>query len=316
MTDMRYRTVGDSGLVVSVVGLGGNNFGPRLSAAETAEVIHAALDGGINLIDTADTYWESEDYIGAALKGMRERAVLVTKFGNDLSGAVGPDWGVRASRRYIRKALERSLRRLQTDYIDLYMLHRTDGITPLEETLTALTELVREGKVRYIASSKLPAWRIVESEWIAKTKGLERFVAAENHYSLLERDAEREVIPACEQHKIGLLPFWPLANGLLTGKYRRDEQPPAGSRLADRLDSVSPQSWNTLDRIRTFAAARDLTMLQVAIGGLAAMPSVASVICGATSPEQVRQNIDAAGWVPSAEDLQALVAALDGAEAP
>lgn len=309
---MRYRTVGDSGLVVSAVGLGGNNFGPRLSAAETAEVVHAALDGGINLIDTADSYWESEDYIGAALKGMRERAVLVTKFGNDLSGAVGPDWGVRASRRYIRKAVERSLRRLQTDYIDLYMLHRTDGITPLEETLSALTELVREGKVRYIASSKLPAWRIVECEWLARTKGLERFVAAENHYSLLERDAEREVVPACEQHKIGLIPFWPLANGLLTGKYRRDEKPPAGSRLAGRLDSVSPETWDTLDRIRGYAEERGLSMLQVAIGGLAAMPCVASVIAGATSVEQVRQNIDAAAWVPSADDLGALVAALDG----
>jgi aryl-alcohol dehydrogenase-like predicted oxidoreductase len=312
---MRYRTIGDSGLVVSVVGLGGNNFGPRLSALETADVVHAALDGGINLIDTADSYWESEDYIGAALKGMRDRAVLVTKFGNDLSGAVGPDWGVRASRRYIRKAVERSLRRLQTDYIDLYMLHRTDGITPLEETLTALTELVREGKVRYIASSKLPAWRIVESEWIAKTRGLERFIAAENHYSLLERDAEQEVIPACRQHKIGLLPFWPLANGLLTGKYRRDERPPEGSRLAERLDSVAPETWDMLDRIRSYAEERGLSMLQVAIGGLAAMPSVASVICGATSVEQVRQNIEAAAWAPSADDVQALVAALDGPEA-
>jgi aryl-alcohol dehydrogenase-like predicted oxidoreductase len=246
---------------------------------------------------------------------MRDRAVLVTKFGNDLSGAVGPDWGVRASRRYIRKAVERSLRRLQTDYIDLYMLHRTDGITPLEETLTALTELVREGKVRYIASSKLPAWRIVESEWIAKTRGLERFIAAENHYSLLERDAEQEVIPACRQHKIGLLPFWPLANGLLTGKYRRDERPPEGSRLAERLDSVAPETWDMLDRIRSYAEERGLSMLQVAIGGLAAMPSVASVICGATSVEQVRQNIEAAAWVPSADDVQALVAALDGPEA-
>jgi len=309
---MRYRTVGDSGLVVSVVGLGGNNFGPRLSAAETAQVVHAALDGGVNLIDTSDSYWESEEYIGAALEGRRDQAVLVTKFGNDLSGAVGPDWGARASRRYIRKAVERSLRRLQTDYIDLYMLHRPDGVTPLEETLTALTELVREGKVRYIASSKLPAWRIVESEWLAKTKGLERFVAAENHYSLLERDAEREVIPACEEHGIGLLPFWPLANGLLTGKYRRDERAPAGSRLAERLDSVSPESWDTLDRIRSYADERGLTMLQVAIGGLAAMPCVASVIAGATSPEQVRQNVEAGAWVPSADDLQALVAALDG----
>jgi aryl-alcohol dehydrogenase-like predicted oxidoreductase len=312
---MCYRTVGDSGLVVSVVGLGGNNFGPRLSASETAAVVRAALDGGINLIDTADSYWESEEYIGAALKGVREQAVIATKFGNDLSGAVGPDWGVRASRRYIRRAVERSLRRLQTDYIDLYMLHRSDGITPLEETLAALTELIREGKVRYIASSKLPAWRIVESEWIAQTKGLERFVAAENAYSLLERDAEREVIPACQVHKIGLLPFWPLANGLLTGKYRRYEQPPAGTRLAERLDTVSAEAWDTLERIRAYADERGLTMLQVAIGGLAAMPAISSVICGATSPEQVRQNIEAAAWVPSADDLQALVAALDGPEA-
>ena len=316
MTDMLYRKVGESGLVVSVVGLGGNNFGPKLSAAETAEVIHAALDNGVNLIDTADSYWESEDYIGLALKGRRDRVVLATKFGNDLSGAVGLDWGARASRRYIRLAVERSLRRLRTDYIDLYLLHRPDGITPLEETLSALTDLVHEGKVRYIGSSKLPGWRITESEWIARTRGLERFIAAENHYNLLERDAELEVIPACMEHKIGLLPFWPLANGLLTGKYQQGKEPPANSRLAGDFHSIDPCMFATLDRIQTFADARGLSMLEVAIGGLLAMPCVTSVIAGATTTAQVRQNIDAASWSPSSEDVKSLREVLMGIPSP
>ncbi len=308
---MRYRPLGASGLVVSVVGLGANNFGFRVDEAGTRAVVDAALDAGITLIDTADVYGErggSETLLGEALKGRREDVILATKFGHDMKGANGEDWGARGSRRYVRRAIDASLRRLQTDYVDLYQYHRPDGVTPIEETLGALDELVAEGKVRYAGSSNLPAWRVVEAEWTAREHGFERFVSAQNHYSLLERDAERELLPACARHGIGVLPYFPLANGLLTGKYRRGQPIPEGTRLSGRAEYVTEEKLARVERLEQYAGERERTLLEVAIAGIAAQPAVASVIAGATKPEQVRANAAAGEWEPSAGDLAALVA--------
>jgi aryl-alcohol dehydrogenase-like predicted oxidoreductase len=303
---MRYRRLGDSGLVVSVVGLGCNNFGRRIDLDATREVVNTAVEHGITLFDTADTYGESETFLGESLLGRRDDVVIATKFGNDLGGALGSDFGARASRRYIRRAVERSLRRLRTDYIDLYQLHRPDGATPIEETLAALTELVREGKVRYLGSSNLAAWQVADADWTARTAGTERFVSAQNHYSLLEREVERELVPACERYGVGVLPYFPLANGLLSGKYHRGEPPPPGSRLETRPEELSDARFDVVERLERYAAERGLRLLDVAIGGLAAQPAVASVIAGATKPEQVRANVAAAAWEPSESDLMAL----------
>ena len=228
---MTYRQLGDSGLTVSTVGLGCNNFGRRLDQEGTTAVVSAAIDAGVTLFDTADIYGlgASEELLGAALGKQRENVVVATKFGMDMQGANGPDWGVRGSRRYIRTAVEASLRRLGTDWIDLYQLHRPDPQTPIGETLAALDELVREGKVRYIGSSNLTGWQVVDADWTARSAGTERFVSAQNEYSLLERDVEEELVPACEHVGVGLLPFFPLASGLLTGKYRRGEPAPEGT---------------------------------------------------------------------------------------
>ena len=304
---MRYRRLGDSGLVVSAVGLGCNNFGRRLDAAATRTVVDAALDAGITLFDTADRYDESETYLGQALQDRRDDVVLATKFGLDLGGALGADWGARGSRRYIRKAVERSLTRLRTDWIDLYQLHRPDPLTPLEETLGALTELVHEGKVRYLGSSNLDAWQVADADWTARSRGLERFVSAQNEYSLLERGAEDDLLPACSRFGIGVLPYYPLANGLLTGKYRRGVQPDAG-RLAERADYLTDERFDVVEVLAGFAAERGLTLLDVAIGALAARSPVASVIAGATTPEQVRANAAAGAWEPSDDELAELAA--------
>ncbi len=305
---MTYRQLGDSGLTVSTVGLGCNNFGRRVDQEGTTAVVRAALDHGITLFDTADIYsqGESEELLGRALGAERENVVLATKFGMDMQGANGPDWGVRGSRRYIRKAVEASLRRLGTDWIDLYQLHRPDPQTPIEETLAALDELVRDGLVRYLGSSNFSGWQVVDADWTARTAGTERFVSAQNEYSLLERDVEDELVPACEHVGVGLLPFFPLASGLLTGKYRRDADAPAGTRLAGLPDRLAGADWDTLERLEAYAAERDLRMVDVAIGGLAAQPAVASVIAGATTAEQVADNVAAGSWEPSAEDLAVL----------
>jgi aryl-alcohol dehydrogenase-like predicted oxidoreductase len=303
---MRYRTLGSSGLMVSVVGLGGNNFGRRIGLEETATVVRAALDAGVTLIDTADIYGDSEVFLGDVLKGQRQQVVLATKFGGDLHGRLGPDWGARGARRYIRKAVESSLHRLQTDYIDLYQYHFPDPHTPIEETLAALDELVREGTVRYLGSSNLAGWQIVDAEWIARTAATNRFVSAQNNYNLLERQIEADVLPACERYRIGILPYFPLANGLLTGKYRRGEPPPTGSRLQDKSELLSDANFDRVEALEAFARERQLHLLDVAVGGLAAQPMVASVIAGATKPEQVRRNVAAAEWQPGAEDLAAL----------
>lgn len=310
---MRYRPLGKSGLVVSVVGLGGNNFGRRIGKEETRAVVDAALEAGINLIDTADTYGgqgASERFLGEALRGRRDQVLVATKFGSDLAGLYGPDWGARGSRRYIRRAIEGSLERLGTDWIDLYQYHFPDGATPIEETLAALDELVKEGKCRYVGSSNLAAWQVADADWVARSGGLTRFVSAQNEYSLLERDAERELLPACERFGVGVLPYFPLASGLLTGKYRRGHPAPPGTRLAQRPERLTERAFDCLEAIEKYAADRGRSVLDVAIGALAETPAVGSVIAGATKPEQVRANAEAADWVPSGSDLAALRDAL------
>ncbi|GAA2033546.1 aldo/keto reductase [Terrabacter terrae] len=311
---MTYRQLGDSGLTVSTVGLGCNNFGRRLDQDGTNAVVRQALESGITLFDTADIYGHgaSEEMLGLALGSERENVVVATKFGMDMQGANGPDWGVRGSRRYIRKAVEASLRRLGTDWIDLYQLHRPDPQTPIDETLAALDELVREGKVRYLGSSNFTGWQVVDADWTARAAGTSRFVSAQNEYSLLERDVEEELVPACEHVGVGLLPFFPLASGLLTGKYRRGQAAPEGTRLAGMADRLASADWDTIERLEAYAAERGLRPIDVAIGGLAAQPAVASVIAGATRPEQVLENVQAGLWEPTAEDL----AELDDATAP
>jgi aryl-alcohol dehydrogenase-like predicted oxidoreductase len=309
MTEMEYRQLGDSGLTVSVVGLGCNNFGGRIDADQAGAVVTAALDAGITLFDTADVYGDrgaSEEILGQALGKRRDDAVIATKFGGEMKGVNGPDWGVRGSRRYIRKAVESSLRRLGTDWIDLYQLHVPDPVTPIEETLAALSELVAEGKVRYLGSSQFAGWQVVDADWAARTNGSQHFISAQNRYNLLEREAEDELIPACEHLGIGLLPFFPLASGLLTGKYKRGEAAPEGTRLANMPDRLAGADFDKLEALETFAAERDLTLLDIAIGGLAAQPAVSSVIAGATRPEQIEQNVAAGLWEPTLDDLAVL----------
>ncbi len=306
MTEMTYRRLGDSGLVVSALGLGGNNFGRRIDLDATRAVVDAALDAGVTLIDTADIYGESETLLGEVLKGRRDQVVIATKFGGDVNGANGPDWGARASRRYVRLAVERSLRRLKTDWIDLYQLHFPDPSTPIEETLSVLTDLVREGKVRYVGSSNFASWQVTDADWIARTGGFERFVSAQNEYSLLDRRVEKELVPALLHHGVGLLPYFPLANGLLTGKYRRGEEPPAGTRLAGRPQYLTDARFEVVERLREFAERQGVTLLDVAIGGLLAQPAVSSVIAGATRPEQIKANVAAAAWRPDEAALKEL----------
>jgi len=308
MSEMRYRPLGSSGLMVSVVGLGCNAFGTRIDAEQTRQVVEAALDAGITLFDTADVYGRgsSEELLGKALGSHREDVVVATKFGMDMEGANGPDWGARASRRYVRKAVENSLQRLGTDHIDLYQLHQPDLVTPLEETLEALTELVTEGKIRYLGCSNFAAWEVVDAHWTATTAGLQRFVTAQNEYSLYNRTAEQALVPACERLGVGILPYFPLAYGLLTGKYRRGQAAPEGSRLQGQPSRLENADFDRIEALETYAAERGVGILDVAIGGLAAQPAVGSVIAGASRPEQVAANAEAGSWEPSPEDLAAL----------
>ena len=306
---MRYRPLGRSGLLVSVVGLGCNNFGGRLDLDGARAVVDAALDAGVTLLDTADVYGGqggSETILGQLLEGRRDEVVVATKFGMSMGGQSERE--LRGSRRYIRRAVEASLQRLRTDYIDLYQYHRPDGMTPVAETLEALSELVAEGKVRYIGCSNFAAWELVDAEWISRSGGLRRFVSAQNEYSLLERGAEAELLPACERHGIGVLPYFPLANGLLTGKYRRGEPAPAGTRLAGRAGILDHADFDRIEALEAFAAAAGRSLLDLAIGGLAAQPAVSSVIAGASTADQVRANVAAGAWVPDAEALEQLAA--------
>lgn len=306
---MRYRPLGASGLVVSVVGLGANNFGRRVDVDGTRDVVDAAMDAGINLIDTADIYGShggSETLLGEVLQGRRHEIVVATKFGMDMGGANGPDWGGRGSRRYVRLAVEASLRRLRTDWIDLYQYHAPDGITPIEETVAALGELVAEGTVRYIGSSNLAAWQVADADSFARHAGTSRCISAQNGYSLLDRTVERELTPACVRHEVGILPYFPLANGLLTGKYRRGEAAPPGTRMEERLDHVRDRAFDRVEALEQFARDRGITLLDTAVGGLAAQPAVGSVIAGATRPDQVTANAAAGEWEPTIDDLAAL----------
>jgi aryl-alcohol dehydrogenase-like predicted oxidoreductase len=303
---MRYRSLGTSGLVVSVAGLGGNNFGRRLDVDATRAVVDAAMDAGITLIDTAESYGSgrSEEFLGEVLSGRRDQVVLATKFGHrNVDLGYGPAAGARGGRGYIMRAVEQSLRRLRTDYIDLYQVHTPDPATPIEETLAALTELVGRGMVRYLGHSNFAGWQVAEAAGAARQLGTAGFVSAQNHWSLLERGAEAEVVPAARHYGLGVLPYFPLANGLLTGKVRRGVPPPEGSRLAGRPDYITDDKLDRVEALIGWAQQHGVTVLDVAVGGLAAQPGCSSVIAGATSPEQVKANAQAASWVPSGDEL-------------
>lgn len=304
---MRYRALGDSGLVVSVVGLGCNNFGGRLDAAGTRAVVDAAIEAGITLLDTADTYGgggRSEELLGEALAGRRDQVVLATKFGHsghDLG--YGQVAGARGGRGYIRRAVEASLRRLRTDYLDLYQIHKPDPVTPIAETLGALGELVTEGKVRYLGNSNFAGWQIAEAAAVAGRAGGPGFISAQNHWSLLERAAEAEVVPAARHFGLGVLPYFPLANGLLTGKVRRGQPAAPGSRLAARDGYVTEAKLDLVEALAAWGTGHGRSLLQIGIGALAAQPGCGSVIAGAMSAEQVRANVAAGEWIPAAAEL-------------
>ncbi len=313
---MEHRRLGRSGLSVSVVGLGCNNLGRPGTATHSQEgtdaVVHAALEAGVTLFDVADTYGQtaglSEERLGRALAGHRDDVVLATKFGMDTRGANGRDFSARGSRRYIVRAVEASLRRLGTDWIDLYQFHSPDDATPIEETLSALDQLVRDGKVRYVGHSNRAGWQIAEAEFVARQLGTERFISAQNHYNLLDRRAELEVLPAARAYGLGVLPYFPLANGMLTGKYS-DGVAPEGSRLThSRQHLVEEADLGQLAAYGRFARERGLTEVELAFSWLAAQEPVTSVIAGATRPEQVRQNARAVRWVPTEDER----AELDG----
>jgi aryl-alcohol dehydrogenase-like predicted oxidoreductase len=303
---VRQRNLGTSGLLVSLVGLGCNNFGGRIDLEASRKVVHKALDLGITLFDTADVYGNqggSETCLGAILGDRRKEIVLATKFAMpmDQDGTLKG-----ASRRYIMSAVEASLKRLKTDWIDLYQVHQPDPLTPIEETLRALDDLVRHGKVRYIGCSNFPAWQVVAAHWTSRHHNLNAFVSCQDEYSLLVHDIERELVPAMTQNGLGLLPYFPLASGLLTGKYKRDAKP-EGARLsymqdlADRY--MTETNWSIVERLAAFAAKRDRSVLELAFSWLAARPAVSSIIAGATKPEQVELNVKAADWALTAEEM-------------
>jgi aryl-alcohol dehydrogenase-like predicted oxidoreductase len=299
---MRTRLLGVGGPEVPVVGLGTNNFGGRIDFEQSLAVIDAALEAGATLIDTADIYGQgtSEEFIGRALEGRRDGVLIATKFGKPMDETQEER---RGSPDYIRWAVEGSLRRLRTDVIDLYQMHEPDPVTPIAETLGALNDLVHEGKVRWIGSSNFSAQQIEAAEEVSRGAGFHRFVSVQNHYSLVERDQEDEVLPLCEKLGIGFLPYFPLASGLLTGKYRRGEAATEG-RLAGR--EIPEARWDRAKALQRYADERGVTLLEVAVGGLLAMPAVSCVIAGATKPEQVRANVAAGAWEPSEADLEAL----------
>jgi 1-deoxyxylulose-5-phosphate synthase len=308
------RPLGRSDLLVSAVGLGCNNLGRPGAATESQagsdRVVGAAIDAGITLFDVADTYGSrpglAEERLGTALGGRRDEVVVATKFGMDAGDANGSDLGPRGGRRYVVAAVEASLRRLGTDRIDLYQLHTPDPATPIDETLHALDDLVRAGKVRYVGHSNLAGWQIAQAEYVARELGTARFVSSQSHYNLVDRRAELEVLPACRELGLGVLPYFPLANGLLTGKYAAGTAP-SGSRLArTRQHLLETATSPELRRYADFAAARGISAVTVAIGWLLAQQPVASVIAGATSPEQVSANASSASWVPSPDDLAEL----------
>jgi aryl-alcohol dehydrogenase-like predicted oxidoreductase len=303
---VKLRNLGSSGLRVSLVGLGCNNFGGRIDLEASRKVVHKALDVGITLLDTADVYGErggSEECLGQILGDRRKDIVLATKSGLPMDDAEKKG----ASRRYIMSAVEASLRRLRTDWIDLYQLHTPDPLTPIDETLRAFDDLVRHGKVRYVGCSNLPAWQVVEAQWTSKASGIAAFISCQDEYSLVKRDIERDLVPAMQRYGLGLLPFFPLASGLLTGKYRRGAPLPTGARLtltqrlADRY--MTDRNMAIVEKLEDFCVRRGRSMLELAFSWLAARPMVASVIAGATKPEQVEQNVRAVDWELTSDDL-------------
>ncbi len=330
---MEYRNLGRSGLVVSVVGLGCDNFGHRCDAEQSAAIVHRAMDLGITFFDTADIYGPgglSEEYLGKALRGRRQDAVIATKF----VGPTGSYTGLLhmgTSRRHIMNAVEGSLRRLGTDFIDLYQVHFPYPGVPIEETLRALDDLVRQGKVRYIGCSNFAAWQIVNANWVARSERLTRFVSAQNAYNLLDRQIEKELVPACLELGVGILPYFPLASGFLTGKYRRGQAKPAGARLANErptteyltgvpdavvrqvnaelLRWVTPESiftaqnYELLAKLEAFASSRGHAVLDLAVAWLVGQPGVSSVLVGASRVEQIEQNVQAADWRLTLEEL-------------
>ncbi|KAF0815162.1 L-glyceraldehyde 3-phosphate reductase [Andreprevotia sp. IGB-42] len=307
MSTPEYRQLGHSGLKVSLVGLGTNNFGGRLDLAASRPVIHKALDLGINFFDTADVYGNkggSETIIGEVLGDRRKEVILATKFASPFDEAAGLKG---ASRRYIFSAVEASLQRLRTDWIDLYQVHRPDPATPIEETVRALDDLVRSGKVRYVGLSNYAPWQVVEAQWVARELGAAAFIASQDEYSLLSRQAEAERIPVLQQYGLGLLPFFPLAGGFLSGKYQQGAPLPQGARLASASGlaerTLTERNYHVASQLQDFAATRGHTLLELAFSWLAAQPVVSSIIAGATRAEQLAQNIQAASWKLSAEEL-------------
>lgn len=306
---MEYKRLGRSGLQVSAVGLGCNNFGMRIDKDQTKAVVDAAIEAGITLFDTANIYGgtRSEEFLGEALGARRKDIVLATKFGGPIGG--GP-YGKGGARRHVIQMCEDSLRRLNTDWIDLYQFHFPDPLTPIEETLRALDDLVRSGKVRYIGNSNMSGWQVVEAEWTARSLNLNAFVSAQNEYSLLDRRIEKELIPACQKYGLGILPYFPLASGLLTGKYHRGEAPAADTRIAawgprgERL--LSDENFDIVEKLEAFAGERGKTLLELAFSWLASKDYIASVIAGATKPEQVAANAAAADWKLAPEEMDEL----------
>lgn len=314
---MQYRRLGDSGLEVSAIGLGTNNFGDNsrwpfhMGPEEVATLIHASLDVGVNTFDTANAYGEgrSEEYIGRALRGRREDAVIATK----VHGRMGEGPNREGlSRKAIMHEVEQSLRRLQTDYIDLYQLHQIDHATPIEETMRALDDLVRDGKVRYVGCSNFEAWRLCEAVWTARTAGLAPMVSVQPAYSMLNREVERELLPVCDRYGVGVLPYFPLEHGLLTGKYRRGQQPPADSRLAVHGAPLQAADFDLIEALAGFAESGGHTLLELAFAWLLSRPSVSSVIAGATGPEQIRANAAAVQWRLSEQELESVDRILEG----
>jgi aryl-alcohol dehydrogenase-like predicted oxidoreductase len=307
---LSHRKLGSSQITVPVVGIGCNAFGSRMDAGQVQAVVDTAIEHGVTFFDTADTYGlgASEELLGRALGSRRDDVIIATKFGMDMKGRSGDDRGRRGSSAYIRTSVEGSLRRLGTDHIDLYQLHVPDPQTPIEETLEALDDLVTAGTVRAIGSSNLSAWQLVDAAWTSRTRDLASFVTAQNEYSLYNRTAEVELTPACLELGVGILPYFPLAYGLLTGKYHRGEDAPTGTRLAlsSQARRLANADWDRIETLEVFAEQQGVSILELAIGGLAAQPAVASVIAGVTRAEQVEANVRAAAWQPSAETLDAL----------
>ncbi|HZU39917.1 MAG TPA: aldo/keto reductase [Solirubrobacteraceae bacterium] len=307
---MRTRRLGHSGIEVSEVGLGANNFGRRVDLAGTRAVVDAALEAGATFIDTADIYGrgQSEEFLGQVLEGRRDQVVLATKFGMDM----GDGETARGRPEYIRRSIEGSLKRLRTEVIDVYWYHEPDGVTPIADTLQALDELITEGKVRAIGASNFDAGQLEEADRVARERGLHRFTAVQNEYSLLEREPERDVLGVCERLELGFVPYFPLASGLLTGKYRRGSESPAGARLSQREQIATDEQFELIEALIAYAAERGVELTDVAIGALLAQPAVSSVIAGATKPEQVRTNARAAAWRPDEEDATELRRLLGG----